>query len=247
MFSFWPGSPIRAIPYTSLWFGILVWGLITAGFTAGAAWILDQDYLFAYHSQATTGRVERKFVKVSHGRHGPSYTPCLEYHYQVANDLVDSQMDVRTDTYKSVSPFGPIPLLYLTAQIADNRIDLPPENQRIQVISYALAGTSLVLLIGGIWIIVYLKRRNQLNRRLLAGGLSSVGTVTSKNFDVVGKAQTKRFYLLFTFRDQRGAELNGRTWYLTSNQEDLWSEQKPIRVYYDSTDSRKFTVDLNRP
>ena len=234
-----------AVPYTSLWFGILIWVLVTGGVLTGTSCLLYQDYLFAYDSQSLFGTVERKFYQVSHGRHGTTYTPYLDYRYEVDHMIVEAKTSVRSATYSSVSVGGSLPLLYVKDEVADNRIDLPAENERIHLLSYGLAALSLFLLVSGIFVIRYHVRRNKLNRYLLARGLSCQGTVTSMNYDLVGKAQVRKYYLKFAFRDNQGRELTGKTWYLTSDQEGLWQENRPITVYFDPNNSGNFTVDLN--
>jgi hypothetical protein len=245
MFSFGRSSPLRAIPYTRLWLGLLLWGLVAGSLLAGTGWELYQNFLFACHSQPVSGTVERKFVQISHGRHGPSYTPYLVFRYQVDNLQVTTKSTVQGSTYSRVYPGGTIPLLCLTGNVASNRIELPAEIQHLRIFSFIMIAASILLTAGGIWIFLFLHRRNRTNLRLLLQGRSCQGKVTAKNFDVVGKAQTRCYYLLFTFRDDRGAELNGKTWYLTTEQESFWQEDNPIRVYFDPADSRRFTVDLN--
>ena len=234
-----------AVPYTSLWFGILIWVLITGGVLTGTSCLLYQDYLFAYDSQSVSGTVERKFYQVSHGRHGTSHTPCLDYRYEVDRMVVETKTSVRSATYSSVSVGGFLPLLYVKDEVADNRIDLPAENQRVRILSYGLTALSLFLLVSGVFVIRYHVRRNKLNRDLLARGLSCQGIVTAMNYDLVGKGQVRKYYLEFAFRDNQGRELTGKTWYLASDQEGLWQEKRPITVYFDPKNSGNFTVNLD--
>jgi hypothetical protein len=235
---------IRAIPYTPLWFGVIVWVLITGAILAFTVRQLYEDFRFAYHSQSASAVVERGFLKVSQGRHGPVYTPCLDYRYQVGYTVVQSEATVCNDTYSRVSLGGSLPVFYITDAIADNRIDMPAENYEVEVLTYGTAALSLICLVGGAWSIRYYVRRNKINRDLLAKGLSCQGKVTERKYDLVGKYQKKAYYLIFTFRDNQGGEKMGKTWYLNSQQEELWSVSAPIRVYYDPTNSDLFTVDL---
>lgn len=236
---------IRAVPYTSLWFGFIIWGLIGGALLIGTGYMLYQDFLFANYGQHTQGTVERKFMRVGQGKHGPTYTPCLDYRYQVPGVAVTAECTVRGDTYASVSEGESLPILYVPSQPTDNRIDLPAENRQVELITYGLVAASLAVAGGGAFILRYYVRQNKINRYLLANGLQYTGTVTEIKYDVVGKARTKRYYLLFTFRDNQGREISGRSWYLKLGDECLWRESSPIRVYFDPKNSESFTVDLN--
>jgi hypothetical protein len=238
---------IRAIPYTPLWFGLIIWGLIGGALLIGTGYMLYQDFLFANYGRHTQGTVERKFMRVGQGRHGPTYTPCLDYRYEMPGMAVTSECTVQRDTYTSVSEGESLPILYVSSQPTDNRIDLPAENRQVELITYGLVAASLAVAGGGTWILLYTMKRNKINRYLLASGLSCVGTVTEIKYDVVGKGRTKRYYLLFTFRDNQGREIAGRSWYLKPGDESLWRESSPIRVHYDLRNSETFTVDLKNP
>ncbi|HEV3271612.1 MAG TPA: DUF3592 domain-containing protein [Candidatus Methylacidiphilales bacterium] len=236
---------IRAVPYTSLWFGVIIWTLVTGALLIGTSWWLHQNYLFAYHSKAAMGIVERKFMRVSHGRHGDNYTPCLDYRYQTERMAADCDSAVQGDTYSAVSVGDSIPILYLPEEFTDNRINLPAENQKVRLITFGLIAASLVIAVGGAFTLRYYVRQNKTNRYLLANGLSCQGAVTDVNYDLIGKARTKRYYLIFKFRDNQGRERTGRGWYLKPGDENLWKENSLIHVYFDSNNSESFTVDLD--
>jgi len=235
---------IRAVPYTPLWLGGALWLLVTGALLYGTAWQLYQNFLFDHHSQSTVGTVERKFMQVGQGKHGKTYTPCLDYRYQVDRMVAHGQSTVHNDTYSAVSEGGDIPILYLPDRPAHHRIDLPAENQRIHLLTFGLTGASLLLSLGGTCVLIYQVRRNKLNRFLLTNGLSCQGIVTGIPYDLVGKAQTRRYYLTFTFRDNQGRERTGSTWYLRAGDEERWREGNPIRVYFDPGNSERFTVEL---
>jgi len=236
---------IRAVPYTSLWFGVFLWTLVAGALVIGTSWLLYQDFLFAYDSKSTLAMVERKFLKVGQGKHGPTYTPCLDYRYQAQHMEAEAESTVRSDTYSSVNVGQQIPVLYLPDEFGNNRIDLPAENRQVELITYGLIAASLITSVGGAFVIRYYVRQNKLNRYLLAHGLSCRGKVTEIKFDLVGTGRTKRYYLLFTFRDNLGAEKRGRSWYLKSGDENLWQEGSALPVFYDPNNSARFTVDLN--
>jgi len=236
---------IRAVPFTSIWLGLIIWVLIGGGFLVATGYMLYEDFLFANYGRHATATVERKFMRVSQGKHGPTYTPCLDYRYQLPGMAVTSECTVQGDTYASVSEGGSIPVLYVSTEVTDNRIDLPAENKMVEIMTYGLIAASVVVSGGGAWTLVYTLKRNKLNRYLLASGLQCTGTVTDLKFDLVGKARTKRYYLLFTFRDNQGVEIAGRSWYLNRGEETMWRESSPIRVYFDIRNSKDFTVDLN--
>jgi hypothetical protein len=242
---FFPNPMIRAVPFTSIWFGLVIWVLIGGALLTGTGYMLYEDFLFANYGRHADGIVERKFMKVGHGKHGPTYTPCLDYRYQMPGMAVTSESTVQGDTYATVSEGGSIPVLYVSTEVTDNRIDLPAEQQMVRNLTYGLLAGSLIVTVAGVWTLVYTLKRNKLNRYLLASGAPCTGTVTDVNYDVVGKNRALRYYLLFTFRDNSGREIEGRTWYLKRGEEALWRTSSPIRVYYDLRDSKDFTVDLN--
>jgi len=236
---------IRAVPYTSLWFGVILWVLIGGALLTGTGYILYQDFLFTNYGQHTMGMVDRKFLKVGQGKHGPTYTPCLVYQYQAGSLTTGCEQTVLPSTYASVSQGGPIPVLYVSTDPFDCRIDLPAENRQILLISYGLVAGTLMVAGVGTWVLLYTIKRNKLNRYLLANGLQCTGTVTDVKYDLVGKGRTKRYYLLLAFRDNQGREISGRTRYLKRGDENKWRESSPIWVYFDLRDSKIFTVDLN--
>ena len=236
---------IRAVPFTSIWLGLVIWVLIGGGFLVATGYMLYQDFLFANYGQHADGTVLRKFMKVGQGKHGPTYTPCLDYRYQMPGMAVTSESTVQGDTYATVSEGGAIPVLYVSTEPTDNPIDLPAENRMVSIFTYGLLAASVVVSGGGAWTLVYTVKRNKLNRYLLASGLPCTGTVTDVKFDLTNKGRTKLYYVLFTFRDNQGREIAGRSWYLKRGEETQWRESSPIRVYYDLRDSKNFTVDLS--
>jgi hypothetical protein len=236
---------IRAVPYTSLWFGVILWTLLTGALLIYTSWWLYQDFLFAYHSKSTVGIVERKFMKVGQGKHGPTYTPWLDYRYQTERMATECDSSVQSATYSGISPGNSIPILYLPEEFTNNRINLPAENRHVLLITWGLVAGSLVVSVGGAFILRYYVQQNKINRYLLASGLSCQGTVTEIKYDLVGKARTKRYYLTFTFRDNQGGERTGRSWYLKRGDENMWREGSSIHVYFDPGNSKSFTVDLN--
>jgi hypothetical protein len=236
---------IRAVPFTSIWLGLIVWILLGGALLSFTGYILYQDYLFANFSKPITGTVDRVFLKVGQGKHGPTYTPCLDYHYQVPGIRIDCEQTVQRDTYYLARAGGSIPLLYVTSAPEDSRIDMPAENQKIRYLSYGLVALSLLVSIGGTWVLLYTLRQNKTYRYLRANGLHCQGIVTKVKFDVVNKGRTRRYYVLFTFRDNQGREIKGRSWYIKPGYEYLWPEQGPIQVYYDAQNPKSFTVNLD--
>ena len=237
---------IRAIPYTSLWAGSLLWAVLSGALFIATGWQLHENYLFAHHSAAATATVGNRYTTISHGRHGDSTNYHLQYHYQVGDVTAGVNTTVDYATYAAVRIGSPLPVLYIIENIGHNRINMPAENNdRARALYITLSLTALDLIIGT-WMTTYYVRRNRLYRELFARGVQCQGLVTDVNFDLVGKARTQRYYFIFTFRDQQGSELTGRTWYLRPGDELLWREQMPVSVFYDSRDARKFTVDLTR-
>lgn len=235
----------RAIPFTSIWLGLVLWVLVGGSLLAGASWLLYQDYLFANYGKPIMGTVDRKFMRETQGKHGPVYTPCLDYEFQVGQMTAHCESTVQNGTYESVTEGDPLPIIYLPEKITDNRINLPAENQRVQLITFGLVTASLVVFVGGLFILRYYLRQNKINRYLLSNGLSCQGLVSEVKFNLVGKAQTKQYYLVFTFRDNQGRERAGTTWPLKRGEESLWKESSPIQVYFDPNNSERFTVDLH--
>ena len=90
----------RAIPYNeNLWIGVAVCALIAvAGFWYGGWWAW-QNHLFADHSREMEATVIHKYIVVGQGKHGPTYTPHLQYGYQVGNLIVNCDVSVHHDIY----------------------------------------------------------------------------------------------------------------------------------------------------
>ncbi len=235
---------IRAVSFTSLWFGTLVWVILAGSFLSATAWLLYEDFLFAYESKPAVAIVDRKYFTVSHGRHGSTTTYHLAYHYVVGRTRVGCRASVENATYSSVAPGQSVPVLYLPAELVSNRIELPAEEEVVKWDSGILIAVSLFLSIGGGWMFRYYLRRNRLYHFLLASGLQCQGTVTAVRFNLVGKAQTKQYYLEFTFHDNRGQLQLGSTWYLMPGTESLWDVGRTIPVYFDPKNSERFTVNL---
>jgi hypothetical protein len=236
---------IRAGPYTSLWIGVSFWALVTIGVVGGTVWELNQNYLFAYFSQPAEAAIAQKFMQVSQGKHGKVYTPCLVYQYQVGATVFHCQSTVQNNTYSTVAEGGEMPILYLTGNPGDNRIELPSEIRSVCVITWIAITASLLIGIGGAFSINYYVKRNRLNRWLLASGMSCRGTVSSVDFNLVGKAQTRCYFLNFDFRDNQGQTISGKTWYLKPGTETDWREGSTLPVYFDPSNSKSFTVDLS--
>jgi hypothetical protein len=235
---------LRAIPYTSLWFGILVWVLFGGSISAAAIWWLYEDYLFAYESKPGTAIVERVYTTISHGRHSNTTTYHLAYHYQVGAMTMSCRTSVAYATYRAATPGERIPVLYIPAQLANNRIDLPAEQRIVRFTTWGLVIAMLAIHLIGALMLRYYIRQNRLYRFLLARGVTCQGIVDSVPYDLVNKGRTMRFYLMFTFVDSRGQSRSGRSWYLKAGDELRWRPDQPVQVYYDPTNSERFTVDL---
>jgi hypothetical protein len=236
---------IRAISHTSLGFGIVVWVLLAGSLLTVTSWWLDQDYLFAYHSKSALGTVEQKYARITQGRHGNTETYYLDYRYQVGNISAIGRASVTRDTYLSIAADDPLPILYLTERTGKNRIDLPPEQRQVRGITYGLVAATLLALVSGALVLRYYIRQNEIYHFLRTGGASCQGTVAEVKCNLVGKAQVKQYYLTFTFRDSQGLERLGSTGYLNAGDEYHWHEGRPLRVYFDPDNSKRFTVSLN--
>ncbi len=237
---------IRAVPYTSLWLGTLLWVVVSGIVLYASGYQLHENYLFAHHSAPVTATVERRYTTISHGRHGSTTNYHLQYHYQVGNVIADARTTVNRATYVTVGNGSSLPILYITTNISHNRVNTPAEDSdRTRTLEITLGLTAIDLIVGTC-VMIYYVRRNRLNRELLARGVPCAGVVTRVDFDLVGKTRTARYYLIFSFRDQQGGEQTGRTWYLKPGDEMHWREQMPVSVFCDSRDAKKFTVDLTR-
>jgi hypothetical protein len=238
---------IRAIPYTSLWLGIGLWGLITFGVVGATIWELNQNYLFAYHAQAAQAKVMRMFVKVSSGgRGGKSYTPCIDYRYTAGAYTFECVSKVDKSTYASFETGSEMPILYVTDRLNDSRIETPAEINDVRALTVTGIVVSVALLIGGAFSLRFHLRRNRLYRWLLDSGIRTMGQVSAVKYDVFGKTRTRKYYLNFEFRDNMGRSLGGRSWYLPTYLESGWKEGSQIAVHFDPAKPEHFTVDLGK-
>ena len=236
---------LRAVPYTSLWGGVILWALLTGALLIGTGWKLHKDYLFAYDAKPALAVIDRKYYNVSYGRHGKNYTPCLDYHYEAGSTVAHCECSVKEGTYQSVGTGGKMPIIYVVDDPTDNQIELPAEIQTSHLLSVLLVVASLVFALGGALILRYYIKRNQLHHYLLSNGVSCEGTVSTVDFDFVGKYHDiRQYYLIFNFRDNANRERTGRTWYLRRGEELKWQDGNSIVVYYDPADSECFTVAL---
>ena len=236
---------MRAVPYTRIWFGLVLYILVAGAWLGFVAWQTYENYLFAHFSEATYGTVDEKFITISHDKGGPHQHPNLAYHYQAGDFRADAKASVEWATYNAVVPGSPLPVLYLKDAFAKNRIALSPEDYRRRVNFELIISAGAILSALGGGMLLYTVSQNRLNRRLLATGLCCEGTVTSVDYKLMGKAQTPRFFLNLVNRDNQGQEREGKTWFLKPGEETPWHANKPIRVYYDPGRPQVFTVDLN--
>lgn len=237
---------IKAVPYTSLWLGTTLWVLITGGLLAGTGWQLYENYLFSHYSHSVEARVDRKFMSVTHGKGGPTYTPHLDYDYHVGSVVVRAETSVQPDTYNQEREGWMVPVLYVEGEVVNNRIDLPAENQRVWLLTSILIAGSLLFSVSGTCLVIYYLRQNKRYRYLRDRGVSCQGVVTNVPYRLVGKYKTRQYYLTFAFRDSLGEEITGTSWPLKKGQELFWKEGSSIPVYFDGANARSFTVEINR-
>ena len=172
---------IRAVPHTSIWFGLFFWVLLGGALLVFTSWWLYEDFLFTFDSKSVVGIVEQKYETVSHDRHGDNYTDHLVYQYKVGRMAMGSDSIVQRGTYDSVSKGSSIPLLYLPEELTNNRIEMPLEIQLTYWTTIGLVAGSLASTIGGVFVLRYYVRQNQLNRFLRASGMQCQGIVTAVN------------------------------------------------------------------
>jgi len=238
----------RAVPYSySVWFVMPLWALITGAILYWAFWRMYDNYRFDDHGRQMQATVLRKFITKTYSKNGTPYNHYnIVYGYEVADLLGNCQVEVQTVTWSMYAERGFIPIKYLPEDPKKSRIDNPVENDEAVFKARCCTGLGLVFLLGGSIYSVYTIRRNKIQRRLVATGLSCLGKVTSVGTERAGKSGYKS-YLRIEFSDNRGRTVTGRTWQLNRKQEKLWHEGKKVTVFYDPTDSHVFTVDLNAP
>ena len=237
---------LLAVPYTRLGFGVTVWAFLSLIFLGALGWVLYQNYLFAFDAKPAEAKVMRMFYRTSHGRHGTSYTPYLDYQYTAGPYVFEAVSSVSGTTYASEHIGQRMPVLYVKSHLNDNRIEMPQEILNVKMATVGLIALNLFVVLGGAFLIRYHIRQNRLCRWLQASGLQTRGVVSSVNYDLVGKGQTRKYYLNFDFRDSLGRTVSGRTWYLPTNMESGWNEGSQILVYFDPADSNRFTVNLGQ-
>jgi hypothetical protein len=235
----------RAVPYNRwLWLGIAVWLLVNGTILGTGAWWAHENELFADHAVHVEGTVVRKFVTVSHGRGGPHYTHGIAYTYRAGNVVATRQTPVHGYVWEVFQEGGTIPVKYLPEKPQDSRIDEPAQDDADTMKARIGLGLGGLILLLGAAISYFAIGRNRLHRRLIAAGDSCVGKITSVEVENTGKQF--RTYLQLEFRDNFNRRIEGRTWDLPQPEERHWQSGKPVRVYYDPSNSNVFTVDLTR-
>jgi hypothetical protein len=242
LFSFGPTPVKRAIAYNeNLWPVVVFVGLVTVGALWYGGWWTWQNHLFADHARQMEAKVLRKYVVESQGKHGPIYTPHLQYGYQVGNLLVNCDVTVGSDIYDQVEEGGDMPIKYLPEDVTNNRLDDTADDYQATVkanFGLIAGAVGLFFTIAGAF---NADRRKKTLTKLKTAGLSASGRVTSVETERVGKQM--QTFLRFEFTDNYGRVIEGRTPALTSKQKNLWTQDKIITVYYDPANSTVFTVN----
>jgi hypothetical protein len=236
---------LRAVPYTSLWGGVILWALLTGGLFTGTAWKLRQDYLFLHQSCEAAATIDNKFLRVGYGKGGKHYTPCLDYHYPADEMVIHCESTAKPGTYDLIRIGQEMPIRYLLNDPSDNQIEEPAEIRDTTLVTRGAITVSLLAFFGGLGLTLYHAQRNRLHQFLLANGQSCHGIIETIDYDIIGKSQTPMYFLTFEFFDLNGRKHSGKTWHLQPGDETRWREGRPIRVYYDPNNSERFTVDLN--
>jgi hypothetical protein len=244
LFSFERPCVSRALPYKdNLWPGIIFFAAITGIGLWYGGWWTWQNHLFAEHGQQMEATVLRKYMAVSRGRHGPSYTPHVAYGYRVGDVIINCDTPIQRSTWDEIDGSGGVPIKFLPEDPPDSRIDNTAEDWRSTMKGYLGLGGGLLALVFGVSATVSVHRRKTRVERLRARGLTASGRVTAVDTEQTGKQV--RTFLRFEFTDNQGRVILGRSLPLTSRQERLWTQDKAITVFNDPSDSSVFTVNPN--
>ncbi len=231
----------RALNRWPLWIWV-VCALLAVFIFWGAATLEYVDHLFTASSVHVQGRAIHKYMTQSQGRHGTTYLPHLTYSYQAGDLKFRTQTVILSQTWHEVTTGGEVPVKYLIRNPARSRIDLPAENRLASLHADASFGLGLLVLIGAGAGLVFTLRRNRLVAALIQRGIRCEGRVISHETEPSGKVMLP--YLIFSFADNRGRTIEGRTWDLKSNHDVQWPNGSVLPVYYDPANPEVFTVDL---
>ena len=234
----------RAVPYDeNLWIGTAFCALImVAGFWYGGWWTW-QNHLFADHSRELLATVTQKYVVVSQGKHGPIYTPHIQYQYHVRDLMVECDTPTKNSLYNQVAEGGGMPIKYLPEDPANNRLDDTADDfaSRMKANLGLIAG--MVGLVFASASAIRADRRKKLLTRLKTSGLSTVGHVVSVDTERAGK--TMATFLRIEFTDNRGQVISARTPRLTPKQIQRWHRGNKLAIQYDPSNPSIFTTNLN--
>ena len=237
-------NAVQKTSRTAIILGISLWLLLVGGFLGWTSWQLYQNHLFADHSRVVSALVTRRYMNVTQGRHGPIHTPNLDYCYSVGKVTINCLESVKYDTWARTPYGGSLEVRYLPEDPANHRINSPVEEQVYTTRTQGLVFFSLLVLGVGAGGITFYTHRNWVYRDLVERGIACRGVVSRVDYDLVNKGRTKRYYLVFTFRDSHAHETTGRTWSLRPGQQKNWDQGDPIQVWYNPANTRQFTVDL---
>jgi hypothetical protein len=239
----------REIRYTPRWqiaFGFVLWAVLTGGFAYFSAEHLYEDYCFTHHAVPVTGTVVQKYYTVSHGgKGGTSYAYHLSYNYTAGNLRGFCEQTVLYATYCTFAEGGTLPVMYLPENPAKVRLNLLNEEHAIHTETGILCAVTGFFFFGGALILWRVCTTNATCLRLQQTGLVTQGVVTNIGIDYVGKARTPRSYLQIEYRDGTGATLQGKSLYLTKEQESQWRPGDGLQVLYDRGRPQCFMIDLN--
>jgi hypothetical protein len=235
----------RALPYRDkLWPGIVCFGALAGIALWYGGWWTWQNHLFAEHGQRLEATVLHKYMAVSHGKHGPYYTPHIAYGYRIGDVIINCDTPVQRSTWDEIDGSGGVPIKFLPEDPPDSRIDNAAEDWPATMKANLGLGGGMLALVFGISATISVHRRKTRVEGLRARGLTASGRVTAVDTERSGKQM--RTFLRFEFTDNQGRVNLGRSLPLTSRQERLWTQDMTIAVFYDPADSRVFTVNPNR-
>jgi hypothetical protein len=239
------GAPAvtRAVRYAgAFWFGVVILVLFTGSALCFGGYSAYENYLFDDHARHVVGRVDQKYITTSQSKSGTQYHYHVAYSYDVDNLAYHDADTLSHENWDELSERGAIPIKYLPEKPGDNRIDNTAIDYHAKVKAwFGLGFGLLVLVVGGSGAITTYKR-NKLVKRLRSAGISCQGRIISMETERVGKATMA--YARFEFTDSSGRVVEGRTWPMSSRQENQWSSRRSIPVFYDPANSNVFTVEL---
>jgi hypothetical protein len=234
-------------PSSFAWMAAFFAALGTLFFVVGAH-TFYRNWQFSGKVERTKGVVTDKHISISHGRHGSTHTNYhVSYRYFDLNgSTFFTSCTVVYSTYYHVSVNGEIPIKYLPQEHGLNRIDFPAEDS-----NYTTTATVFSLIGGGFggfgWFsFITLERLIFYRRWLRKNGVRCAGKIERIEDAHMKVNKREIHYLVYSYTDSLGRQLEGSTEGLPASEDELWSEGDRVVVFCDPRDSSRSAMLLSR-